>query len=265
MQKEFPQIFSPGKPKVFGRSRMGRELEEYQWGDKDKSILFLSGFTAEDRPVSRLLLRWKNHLTEAEQYGGILGDFDLKALKNRCRIRLIPVLNPDCLIINRNGIQDPGIFSSDPLKIKDHKELNSVSETNLRGVNLYRNFNANWLKMKQAHPERRDLGPFPESESETASLTAHLRRDLPGAAVILRHGENALFYPDQATAKELREAVFLGHYAGLSVSPAPDAEGTPLQWLTHRGVKAIEVRLSVTEERQYPKLRDLLTMCAALT
>ena len=88
---------------VIGRSRMGRDIEELAWGDAAKSIVFLSGFGADDKPVSETLLRWKNHLDEADRYGGILGDFDLKNLRSKCRIRMIPVINPDCCKINQNG------------------------------------------------------------------------------------------------------------------------------------------------------------------
>lgn len=265
MQTDYSGMFRTEKPTVFGRSRLGKDLEEYQWGDQDKSILFLSGFTSEERPLSELLLRWKSHLSEAERYGGILGDFDLKSLKNKCRIRLIPIFNPDAYEINRNGLRNDHPFYGKLLKSKGNSADFSEIRTNLRGVDLNRNFNAGWMKMRQEDSRRDDLGPFPESETETASLTAHLRKDLPSSAILFRYGENALHYPEEATAKEIREAVFLGHYASLPVSPEKDTGGTALQWLTDRGVKAVEIRIADPDPKNYPKLRDLLTMCAALT
>lgn len=265
MQGGFEEMFQAEKPTVFGRSRMGNDLEEYQWGDKDKSILFLSGFTSEDRHLSDLLFRWKSHLAQAEEYEGILGDFDLKTLKSKCRIRLIPVLNPDAYEIYRNGLKKDSHFVENPLESEKNREECSVVLTNSRGVDLNRNFNANWIKMRQRNSHRQEFGAFPESETETASLTNRLRKDVPHKAVILRYGEKALHYPEQATAKEIRECVFLGHYAALPVSPAANTDGTALQWMTDRGINVIEIRLPGADPKNYPKLRDLLTMCAALT
>ncbi len=265
MQADFQDTFQAEKPLVFGRSRRGNDLEEYTWGGKEKSILFLSGFTSQDRPFSNLLFRWKRDLAEGEQYGGILGDFDLKTLKNKCRIRIIPILNPDAYEINRNGLRKNNHVCENSLQTEEKNSESKIILTNFRGVDLNRNFNANWLKMRQLTPQRNDIGTFPESETETAALTALLRKDLPRSTVILRHGEKELHYPNEATEKELREAVFLGHYASLSVSPARDTDGTALQWLTDRGVKVIEVCLPDADPKHYPKFRDLLTMCAALT
>lgn len=265
MQTDFQGMFQTEKPLVFGRSRRGNDLEEYQWGSKEKSILFLSGFTSEDRPLSQLLLRWKSNLAEEERYGGILGDFDLKTLKNKCKIRVIPILNPDAYEINQNGLSKNYSFDKKPLETNEKMPNSNIIRTNFRGVDLNRNFNSNWIKMRNENPQRNDIGTFPESETETAALTARLRKDLPRSAVILRYGERGLHYPKEATEKEIREAVFLGHYASLSVSPAAETDGTALQWLTDRGVKVIEVFLPGADPKQYPKLRDLLTMCAALS
>ncbi|MBO5248491.1 MAG: hypothetical protein J6B54_04245 [Clostridia bacterium] len=262
MQRDLQTPFPDEKPTVFGRSRMGNDLEEYRWGDQEKSILFLSGFTSADRPISQLLIQWKNHLKQAEKYGEAFGDFDLKSLKNKCRIRIIPVLNPDAYVLNQNGLKEKGIF---PSKTAKNPSIDSVIETNYRGVNLNQNFNANWLKMRMEHPEKKDIGPFPESEAETASLTALLRKDLPRASVILRWQNPALRYPRQALPREVREAVFLGQYSALPVSPADDNDGTAFQWLSDRGVRVLEIGLNETSPKHYARWRDLLTMCAALT
>ncbi len=258
MEMNFQEIYPTEPPIVFGRTLSGKALEEYPWGDRDKSILFLSGFTPQDRPLSEMLFRFRHHLAEGEYYGGILGDFDLKILKNKCKIRLIPVLNPDAFNINQNGL----IENQNLLK---NSTKHSLMHTNARGIDLNRNFNANWIKMRTADPQRTDLGPFPESEPEVRALTARIRQNPPAGAVLLRWGERALHYPEKATPKELREAVFLGQYASLPVSPAQDTDGTALQWLTDRGIKTVELRLPEEDQKNYLKLRDLLTMCAALT
>ncbi len=262
---EFRESFPPENATRFGRSRGGNDLMEYRWGTHEKSILFLSGFRQEDAPLSDLLFRWRRDLFEAERYGGILGDFDLKTLKNKCCVRIIPILNPDSYKINRNGLEYHSEELQYPLKSKDFYWNELKTSRKISSVDLNRNFNANWIKMREEHPRSSVIGAFPESEPEVAFLTARLKGNLPKSAVILRWGERALYYPWEATERELREAVFLGHYAALSATQASDTDGTPLQWLTDRGVKTVEVHLSPADSGQYTKTRDFLTMCAALT
>lgn len=257
--------FFPEKSTVFGRSRGGFDLTETVWGAGKNSILFLTGFCKEEAFLSRLLLQWRNDLFQQENGDGILGDFDLKLLKNKCTVRIIACINPDSFKINQNGISKNGNFSENTLKSSENSEKNLPFCKNLRGVDLNRNFNSNWIKLRQSNPYRTDIGAFPESEPETAYLTTHLKTNFPRSAVLLRRGNPGIFVPIQATEKERREADFLGDYSGVSVFPAHDTDGTLLQWLTDRGCKALELRIDEIPTRQYPRFRNLLTMCAALT
>ncbi len=257
--------FFPDKSTVFGRSRGGCDLTETAWGIGKNSILFLSGFSPNEAPLSRLLLQWRNDLSRQENRDGILGDFDLKLLKNKCTVHIVACINPDSFKINQNGIFKNERFSKNTLRSSENSENDLPSCKNLRGVDLNRNFNSNWIKLRQSNPYRTDIGAFPESEPETAYLAARLKANLPRSAVILRQGNSGIFFPTHATEKERREADFLGDYAGLSVSPAHATDGTLLQWLTDRGCKALEIRINEIPPHQYPRFRDLLTMCAALT
>jgi hypothetical protein len=259
------ETFYPESTIRFGQSRGGNDLMEYRWGNHPKSILFLSGFTPNDTPLSILLLRWKNDLFEAERTGGILGDFDLKILKNKCSIRIIPSLNPDYCKINQNGLKHILQQSKLPLKSEDFIKKQFHNHAQSQVVDLNRNFNANWIKMKYETPQKHNGGDFPESEPEVAFFTARLKINLPHSAVILRQENRALYYPSEATEKELREVTFLGQYASLPTTLASDTNGTPFQWLTDRGVKVIEGHFSDASPDRYPKMRDFLTMCAALT
>ena len=221
---------------VFGESRGGKKLEEYQWGDQDKSILFLSGFAPQDAPAAELLRSWIQQLAQ----GKITSKFNLNSLKSRCRIRCIPLLNPDRCKINRIGIDD--IFEKRFEINKNRQNSPQTAEKN-RLVDLNRNFNADWIKMHRENPRRTDLGPFPESEPETAALTRRMKGDLPAAAVILRYGENVVYYPPQATERERREALLLSRAGGLRCARKDDGEGSALLWLTGRGVKAVEIEM----------------------
>lgn len=113
--------------------------------------------------------------------------------------------------------------------------------------------------------KRTDCGPFPESEAEVQSFTRRIKNDPPASAIVLRYGQNALYYPKGTDPKEIREAIFLGQYASLPVRPAEDTDGTAFRWLTDRGIKTAEIRWDTRSEGKEIRIRNLLTMCAALT
>lgn len=251
-------LFSdPVDPKnlPYGVWKTKRLTEEHILGDMDKSILFLSGLSPEDLPLSLGLQKWFFHICNEKNSDG----FDLDHLKKRCRIRVIPALDEFSLKLNQNGIRKNENNCKNTKNQPDQR-------LNHRGVNLNRNFNANWLRMIRESPGRTDCGPFPESESAVAAAVRKIKENPPESALILMHGQNALYYPEEATEKEQKEAFFLGRYAALTVRCATDTTGTALQWLTDRGIKALELRWKGEITDRFPKtLRNLLLMCAALT
>lgn len=250
----FPEQ-TPLSETVLGRTREGNEITEYAWGEGERQILFLSGFAAADAPLGRALLTWAKSLARCEKESGILHGFDLKNMKSRRRIRLIPHLDPTTANINRNGINQ-NRQSQNLQGIERNQRLNA------RGVDLNRNFNANWLKMRASSPDKYACGPFPESERETSVLTENLKKNLPCAALILQEGAEGIFYPEEATAKEIKEAFFLGRYASVPVHKDRDCDGTVQQWLTDRGTKVLTLRHPCPDPTA---LQPLFSLCAALT
>ena len=232
-----------------------KNTEERIWGDMEKSILFVSGFSEEDRLVASTLDTWFSNLTQAHFKGKKPGGFDLDHLKNQCRIRVLPMLKNPESDLRRNSTENEG----------KNKEKSFI-EAQKSAVDLNRNFNTNWIRLKNSPTHRDKCGPFPESEGAVASFARRIKADTPSAAVILRHGKNALFYPPQATSKEQKEALFLGQYRSVPVYRAVDTDGTALQWLTDRGIKALELHQDETFlHRHGESLGNFLLMCAALT
>ena len=253
MQNFFPDPVEQNTT-LYGRTAEGLPLTERSLWSGEKSILFVTGFCPADRALSQETETWIQDLEHAEKRGDSFLGFDLKSLKKKGKIRLISKVDPNLDKIYRNGINDS----------TKNVDKNAFSENifyNRRGVDLYRNFGSDWMKLHRDPVRKFHCGPFPESETEVAALTSLLRKDPPHAALILRHGKRGLFYPLQATEEEVREARFLARFASVSLSPCRDAEGSALQWLTDRGIKALELR----EEEEAPfHLQKLLTMVVAL-
>ena len=253
MQNFFPDPVEQNVT-LYGRTAEGLPLTERSLWSGEKSLLLITGFCPADRALSQETEAWIRDLEGAEKRGDSFLGFDLKFLKKKGKIRLVSKVDPSIDKIYRNGIN----------KSDKNIDTNAFSENtsyNRRGVDLYRNFGSDWLKLHRDPLHKLHCGPFPESETEVAALTSRVRKDPPHAALILRRGTRGLFYPLQATEEEIREARFLARFASISLFPCRDAEGTVLQWLTDRGIKALELR----EEEGSPfYLQKLLTMCVAL-
>ena len=238
----------------YGRTAAGLPLTERHLWSGEKSFLAVTGFCAADGALSRQAEAWFSELQQREKTEDSFLGFDLKSLKKKGRIRLISRFDPSAEETYRNGIN----------KSENIININAFSESltkNKRGVDLYRNFGADWLKLHKDPARGPHCGPFPESEYETAHFTALVRKDPPDAALLLRSGKRGLFYPIQATESELREARFLARFAALPLFPEKDTAGTPMQWLTDRGIKVLELR---DEGNDLPCLQKFLTMCPAL-
>ena len=255
-----PTIYYSADPSALFRQPMTttESPTEYTWGDMEKSILFLSGFSAKDSALSAALTTWFSVLNTPSHTERFSAGFDKERLKKRCKIRIIPHLEENQSDLYRNGItkQENLLFLSEKTSIKSAEE---------RGIDLNRNFNANWIKMKTRDPKRKDCGPFPESERAVAALVQKIKDNPPLSILLLRHGQNTLYYPKEATQKELKEAQFLAQWGGLPLRQATDTEGTALQWMTDRGIKTLELQYTLTPENNSATLQKILFLCAALT
>lgn len=253
MQSLFPDPVEPNVT-LYGRTAAGLPLTERTLWSGEKSLLAVTGFCLADDGIARQTEVWFSDLAQGEKQGETFLGFDLKSLKKRGKIRIISRFDPSTDILYRNGIN----------KSKKSIDNNGFSENqfyNRRGVDLYRNFGSDWIKSHRDPAFSPHCGPFPESESEVAAFTAHVRRNPPHSALILRQGSRGIFYPPQATEGELREAQFLARYAALPLFRQRDGGGTLMQWWTDRGVKVLELH---GEGEDLPCLRKFLTMCVAL-
>lgn len=244
----------------FGRTRTGNELTEFRIGTGARSVLFLCGFSEKDAPLSALLSTWGELLCDGSDYGEI----DRDALNGRCCIRLIPVLNPDCVKINRFGI----------FKNSEESWRNAVFTQNIsafsaktKRVDLNRNFNSDWIALRNGGISCDSCGPFPESEAEVHALCRHVKADPPNGAMILRYGRNALYRSSRCKKEDYGLLRLAARYAALPFLCAEDEAGSALGWFADRSVRTAQVALSLPRKEAHgtPADREIHRLFALFT
>lgn len=164
-----------------GNSVCGREIDGFLLGRGAHIVLFLGGTHAQEWITALLLYRFIEDTCAHIESGKSAGNIAIgKAMHGRSLL-FVPCLNPD-------GVE---------------KALcgDNTWQANARGVDLNHNFNAGWDKLQEKERKngifspgpRQFGGEAPESEPETAAITALCRRVQPAHAVSL-HTQGEVIY-----------------------------------------------------------------------
>lgn len=165
-----------------GRSVLGRSLWGLTLGAGKQRVLMTAAFHGQEWLTSLVCLRLCEELCHALVTVGELDGWDVhRALTGRSLV-FVPLVNPDGVEIALHGSVCAGKYGS---LVRDAGgDEQGVWQANARGVDINHNFNAGWAQLQQAEREkgivgpaaRQYGGPAPESEPETAALTALCRR-----------------------------------------------------------------------------------------
>lgn len=189
-----------------GKTADGREVYHVVIGNPSakKKILVQGSIHAREYIVTKVVMRELAGLLEMEKNQKTYKGKSMQdLLKNSC-IHFVPMLNPDGVTLSQYGLN--GIGSEElrnrVLKIAEKegaKDLHSYFRSwknNLRGVNLNKNFDANWEQTvdKKGYPAKDEYkGEAVESEIESKAL-ADLARKEHFSSSISYHTQGELVY-----------------------------------------------------------------------
>lgn len=189
-----------------GKTIDGRELYHLVVGNPSasKKILVHGSIHAREYIVTKLVMRELSSLLEMEKNNSIYKGKSVKELlKNSC-IHFVPMANPDGVSLVQDGIN--GIGSEElraaVLEMAKKENVTNLSsyfrlwKNNLRGVNLNKNFDANWNQTvdKKGYPSKDEYkGSFAESEIESKAL-ADLHRKENFTSTISYHTQGEVIY-----------------------------------------------------------------------
>ena len=215
-----------------GESIMGRSIPIITLGEGAKSALYVGAHHGMEWITTILLLRFINEYCELMKKNGRIFNVTLSHLFSTRTIYVIPMLNPDGVDYQINGVGDDNPIYERLVKMNNGSRDFSGWQANARGVDLNHNYNCGFSEYKVLEAEQgifdgaptRFSGNMPESEPECASLCNFLRFNDDIKAVLTFHtqGEEIYYTSGGRTApRSLAIAGALSRMSGYTLS-SPD-------------------------------------------
>lgn len=159
---------------LIGTSACGREIDGFLLGNGAHTVLFLGGIGAQEWMTTLLLYRFVEDVCAHIESGKAAEHIAIQKAMHGRSLLFVPCVNPDGAETALCG--------------------DETWRGNAHGVDLNHNFNAGFDKLQEAEQKngifssasRRLGGDAPESEPETAAITALCRRVRPAHAVALQ-------------------------------------------------------------------------------
>ncbi len=180
-----------------GTSVMGRQLTMVRLGTGSREYHYNGSHHAREWITTPLLMKFIEEYARAYQSGGTLGGHNIRNLYNSSSIYIVPMVNPDGVDIVINGVGPNHPFRSQLIQWNGGSTDFSQWKANIRGVDLNRQYRANWELAKQQGPQSPApegyAGPSPESEPESRAI-ANLTRTRSFRLVLAYHSRGEVIY-----------------------------------------------------------------------
>lgn len=229
-----------------GRSLMGRDIPTITLGEGKKGILYVGAHHGMEWITSAILLRFVNEYAELYKNNSRIYNSTMDYLFATRSIYIIPMLNPDGVDYQINGVTRENILYDRLVKMNGGNTDFSAWQANARGVDLNHNYNCGFAEYKKLEYEMNIIdgapskysGESPESESEVAYLCNYLRfNDNIGAVISLHSQGEEIYYSSmgKSTPRSLPLAKSFSRMSGykLSVPEGSAAYGGMLDWCIH--------------------------------
>ncbi len=202
---------------VIGRTVEGREIEAVRFGDGSESVVLYGGIHGG--------YEW-NTVALAER---LIEFFEAnpQEIPTGVRLYIIPCLNIDglALFLDESDLQDGDLQDGEPLEAADIKDGDrSRGRFNARGVDLNRNWDANWQPSSEWRNQKVDAGSRPFSEPETRALRDFVLKIQPQVVVSYHSQADGIYYSGKHDRWEPARSL-ARLYSTASGYPIPEGRG----------------------------------------
>ncbi len=210
-----------------GESILGKGIPMITLGEGEKRIVYVGAHSAGEWRGSILLLKFINEYCEALKNNENICKYNIKYLFGMRQLCIIPMLNPDGVDININGISEDNILYSRLLSMNGGSDF-SAWQANARGVTLSCNYRNGFSEYRNYASKAGIIsgapigysGEMPESEPEIGALCSNIRfsGDISASLCIDGIGER-IFYKlgDKIVPKSRRIAESFTKMSGYSM------------------------------------------------
>lgn len=193
----FIEVFSIGK------SVLEKPIPCIKLGKGSKKILCNGSHHAREWITTPLLMKFIELFCLGLTKSSYLYGYDLTQIYLTTTILIIPMVNPDGVNLVINGISQDNPYYSLLLEINNNDNDFSHWKSNIRGVDINRNYNAGWKEYKSIEHSLQIFGPcssgyagpYPESEPETQAMVSFTRLQSPDM-VLAFHAQGEEIYWD---------------------------------------------------------------------
>ena len=186
---------------TIGKSLQKRDIIAITFGEGSQCVLYNAGHHGNEWITSLLLMKWLEKIAFTYSLKGRIMGYDIPKLFRDYKVVLVPMVNPDGVNLAIHGIDSVSNNQNTILKMNG-RNLNFVNwKANSRGVDLNRNYAAQWQEYKGIEKRLGIKGPcaagfsgsYPESEPEVSALTEFTRNIAPKFALSF-HSQGQVIY-----------------------------------------------------------------------
>ncbi|TYQ14950.1 UNVERIFIED_CONTAM: g-D-glutamyl-meso-diaminopimelate peptidase [Acetivibrio alkalicellulosi] len=185
-----------------GRSVLGKNLYYIRLGRGPREVFYNSSHHSLEWITTPLVMKFCENFLRAYSQGRSIRGYNLSNIWEQSSIYIVPMVNPDGVDLVLKGLDPLNPFYEQLLRWNTTgRPFSQVWNSNIRGVDLNRNYPARWELGKAQEPmlgifgpgPTRFGGPFPLSEPETIAV-ANFTRQRNFRMVIAYHSQGREIY-----------------------------------------------------------------------
>ncbi|MGN1402429.1 MAG: M14 family zinc carboxypeptidase [Bacillus sp. (in: firmicutes)] len=202
---------------VIGKSVDGRNLYAVKLGKGKKEIFLNGSHHAREHMTTNVLMEMIDSYAYSYVKGTKIKNYNTRSILNNVSIWFVPMVNPDGVTLVQKGhtsAKNPQAV----LKLNGGKKNFKAWKANIRGVDLNRQYPANWSKIKKTKPGYKNFkGNKPLSEPEVVHLVNFVRKHkFKSATAYHSSGEVLYWHYHQTGARYTRDKQIARKYSKLT-------------------------------------------------
>ncbi|MDQ2085181.1 M14 family zinc carboxypeptidase [Herbivorax sp. ANBcel31] len=215
-----------------GTSVLGKNLYYLKLGNGPREVFYNSSHHSLEWITTPLVMKFAENFLDAYSEGRRIRGYSISNIWEQCSIYIVPMVNPDGVDLVLKGLDPSNPFYEQLLSWNTTgRPFSEVWNSNIRGVDLNRNYPARWELGKAQEPmlgiygpgPTRFGGPNPLSEPETIAV-ANFTRQRDFRMVIAYHSQGRVIYwtyLDLTPPESLGIANLFSRASGYAVADVP--------------------------------------------
>ncbi|WP_261130897.1 M14 family metallocarboxypeptidase [Bacillus sp. Marseille-Q3570] len=195
--------------KVIGKSEYGRNIYAVSLGNKDPggpSVFINGSHHAREWLTTNLNMYMIDEYARAYQAGSTIDGYNVKEVLDKTTMWFVPMVNPDGVTLQQSGLEPfPDSVHDDLIRMNEGSTDFTRWKANAKGVDLNRNYNADWNNIQDARPEPSWAfykGVAPHSASEVRAVVNFTKSIMPEIAVPYHSAGEVIYWNYKQTGAQ---------------------------------------------------------------